>query len=138
MTEQKVSTTRGRSPAKKRVPVSGNRDILTVAGKNEDYFYRWVNDVDNRIQKFLDAGYVFAEPTGKLLGDSTTKTHESIARKGVGKGVTSYLMAIKKEWYEEDQLAKMERVDGREGSLNNSGHDGRYGDIKLKVRTGSL
>jgi hypothetical protein len=43
---------------KKRIPLSGaDRNVLTVQRKEPGFMYRFVNNVDDRIQKFLDAGY---------------------------------------------------------------------------------
>lgn len=36
-----------------RVPVSGRRDVMTVADQDPNFVYRWVNDVGNRIDQFL-------------------------------------------------------------------------------------
>lgn len=120
---------------RKRIPVSGRKDILTVEGKDKNYVYRWVNDVENRIQQFLDAGYIFVDPDGKLLGDdsqdNSSTPRESVASKYVGKGVTAFLMAQRKEWYEEDQKSQEERLQSIERSLGKSGQDGRYGEIKI-------
>jgi hypothetical protein len=145
MTEQEVKTTsraaRKTATRKKRVPISGNRDILTISGKEPGYVYRWVNDVDNRIQKYLDAGYIFVDTAGKTIGESTIENARdtetgSVISKYVGKGITSYLMAQKEEWYEEDQRNKAERTDRSEGSLKSSG-DGSYGKLEIK-RGGEL
>lgn len=125
-----------KAPARRnRVPVSGNRDILTVEGLESGYVGRWVNDIDHRIQKYLDAGYVFVDPSGKTLGETTVdnaRTSEgSVTSKYVGKGVTAYLMAQKKEWYDEDQAEKAGEIDRGESALNKTGQDGRYGETRI-------
>ncbi len=118
-----------------RVPVSGQRDILTVENKDESNIYYWTNDVDDRIQRFVDGGYSFVTADGKLVGtrqvDSTGKSIGSIVSKNVGLGVTAYLMAISREWYEEDQKAKQDSITAVEESMRNSGQDGNYGDVKI-------
>ena len=123
------------APNRKRVPVSGRRDLLTVDHKEPGYVYRWVNDVEANIQKHLDAGYVFSEPSGKLLGevtqDNNPEVRESVASKYVGRGITAYLLAQREEWYEEDQKAKQKEVDRSEEALNKTGQDGRYGDVRI-------
>lgn len=127
--------TRKTTAKRDRIPVSGSRDILTVEGKDNDFVYRWVNDVENRIQRFLDAGYVFVDPQGKIIGDDTQDNsatpRESVAQKYVGKGITAFLMAQRKEWYEEDQKARNDQLDQTEKSLGKSGQDGRYGEVRI-------
>ena len=123
---------------KERIPVSGNRDILTYENI-PGYVTRWVNDVDNRIPKYLDAGYVFVKPDGKLMSGEESihnarSTTEGVLTKNVGKGITAYLMAQKEEWYEEDQKAKSDRVNKLEGKLTEKplGKD-EYGEVKTEV-----
>lgn len=117
----------------KRTPVSGNRDILTVDGKEDGYEYRWVNDIDNRIQKFKDGGYELVEHD-VTVGQSTVDSAQSVGTvksKPVGKGTTSYLMRIKKEWHAEDQKAKQRSVAESEASLYER-EDGQYGNVQIK------
>lgn len=131
--EQTNLETRKEAPARKRVPVSGNRDILTVHGKEDGFVYRWVNDNDNRVQRFLDAGYDFVEHDVNVGTKSVDNTDTSIGRvsKNVGRGVTSYLMRIDEDWYKEDQDAKQKTVNASEASLNKPG-DGQYGNVKIE------
>ena len=144
-------TTRKTASAKpKRTPVSGARDILNFNEKKDGYVYRWVNDKDNRIQRFLEAGYTFvgqdADNRGQLIsGDKSINNSSGVVSgvitKSVGKGDTSYLMAISEEYYEEDQSAKQTQIDKVESALTKtSGQDGRYGDVNIsrKGRVGKL
>lgn len=120
-----------------RIPVGGNKDILTVKGKNDNYVYRWVNDTDNRIQTFLEAGYDF-EQSDVAVGTKDVNQEVgkgSTVTKAVGKNTTAYLMKIPKEWYEEDQAAKQrDRVDRAEEMIHEHANkvSGRYGEIKVK------
>lgn len=118
-----------------RTPISGNRDILTVDGKDEEYVYRWMNDMDNRIQRALDGGYNFVTDDGKQVGtrqvDNPNSNVGSVVSKDVGKGVTSYLMALPRDLYEQDQAAKHSDIDSTEASLRKSGQDGNYGSVKI-------
>lgn len=120
-----------------RIPVSGSRDILTVAGKDPSYVYRWVNDTDGRIARFRAAGYEFVEHEVGV-GQRTTDSAKGVEKgwsKDVGQGITAYLMRIKREWFEEDQAAKQANVDRSEESLFrqlNKGGDGSYGKVTTK------
>lgn len=126
-----------------RVPVGGHRDLLTVRGKEDDYEYRWVlakNEDDTRIMEFLSAGYEFCAADKHAIGQDNvyqTKNVGSIVRKPSGDGQYLYLMRIYKEWYEEDQAAKSQKLKEKERSITrerdpeNKGDDGQYGNIKL-------
>ncbi len=120
-----------------RIPVSGNRNILTMNGKEDGYVYRWVNDMDGRIERFKQAGYEFvAHEIG--VGDKTADTGKgtsSVISKDVGSGITAYAMRIKKEWYDEDQAAKAQAVAASEESMFralNKQEEGSYGEVTLK------
>lgn len=123
----------------KRIPVGGSRDILTVDGLPEGYVGRWVNDEDARIQKFLDGGYEFVQRNGEIaVGVTTVDSSEgsgSLYSKNVGNGIVAYLMAIPKEYYEEDAKERAKQVDKTEADMLrklNNGDDGRYGEVTLR------
>lgn len=116
----------------KRVPV-GTRNRLEVIGKNPDYEYRIVNDVDDRIDRFKAAGYEVVPVSESRLATQRvgqgTPTG-SIAEMPVGGGIRGVLMKIPKEWYQEDQKLKQEAIDETERSIKPK-NDGTYGDIKI-------
>lgn len=124
---------------KVRIPVSDNRDILTVKGKDDGYVYRWVVDIDNRIQRFQDGGYDFVDRDSiGLIGVPSVNQAQNDGKtvmKQTGGGNTSYLMKIKREWYEEDQLNKTRKINESESAMKrklNSGEDGQYGKVEIK------
>jgi hypothetical protein len=47
--------------------------------------------------------------------------------KPVGNGVNGYLMRIPKDWYDEDQKAKMKKVDESERAMKPNTATGQYG-----------
>lgn len=112
---------------KERIPVSGARDILTVANKDPNYEYRWVLDVPGRLEKFKDGGW---EPVqedlevGQSTVDRGTKIG-SVITKHAGRAMTLVLMRIPKEWYDEDQDAKQDRVTALEESMMRDIRSGR-------------
>ena len=55
MANSKAKTRKQARPV--RTPVSGRRDIMTVAGKDDAFVYRWVTDVKDRISRFVAGGY---------------------------------------------------------------------------------
>lgn len=122
---------------KVRIPISGNRDILTVKGKDNGFVYRWVNDKDGRIETFKAAGYETVDSPDIEIGVEGVKTGSNLGStvsKSVGQGTTAYLMRIEKEYYKEDKLAKAKAVDAKEASLNEHARElsGRYGSIDIK------
>ena len=119
----------------RRTPVSGQRDILTVDGKEKGYSYRWVNDKDGRIEKFKDAGYEVVSHDVEVGQGAANKasTVGSVKSKGVGQGTTAILMRIKDEWYEEDQQSKQRDINEREASMMSpSRREGQYGNISIE------
>lgn len=122
-----------------RTPVAGNRDKLAVRGIPEGKVARWVNDLDegSRIQMFLDAGYEFVTSKGLTIGDRTVDTSTldtgSVRTKNVGAGVTAYLMAIDKEFYDEDQQAKYDEIQRTEESMfrDDINSEDRYGKVNI-------
>lgn len=136
-----------------RVPVSGQRDIMSVFNKDKNFHYRWVVDLDergSRILKFERAGYHFSpietEDQRLVVGeDAVYRSRKedrdvSIIRLPTGGGHFSYLMRIKKEWYNEDQEAKQLPIDEMEaqitGDLTPDGQSkkdlGQYGSVSIK------
>lgn len=126
------------SRAAKRIPVSGNKNVMTVADRDPNYMYRWVNDNrDGRIDRFKQGGYEFVEKNDHEVGDRTAETSTgatSLVTKMVGKDVTAYLMRIPMEFYEEDQEAKIKAIAESEEDMKrqlNSGTNGTYGNVKF-------
>lgn len=120
-----------------RIPLGEKRDLLTVQNPVEGLKYRNVNDVDGRIERFKQAGYEFVEDV--QLGSSNVDGNQAdsgVVSRDVGKGVTSYVMAIREDWYEEDQAKKQLAVDETESAMRksvdkNTTTDGTYGECKV-------
>ena len=131
-----------------RIPVSGIRDIMTVLGKDPHFQYRFVLDKTEggaRIMRFDRGGWTFARmddlPGGISVGTESvykSKTDGSLVRFPTGEGYFSYLMKIKKEWFDEDQLAKLDAIDATEKSIIEAGrpdgeeNKGQYGEVKIE------
>lgn len=134
-----------------RIPVGGHRDIMTVYGKDESYEYRWVedkSDAGSRILRFKRGGWEFvsADPRdssgGVIVGEENVYSSEqngSIVRLPTGGANYSYLMRIKKEWYDEDQVAKQDKIDMVEDAIRRTGTSegedfGQYGNVAISDR----
>jgi len=117
----------------KRTPVSESRDVLAARNIPEDKVARWVNDVSDRIIRFREGGWEFITDTGVCVGEKTVEASRdcgSTIRRLVGTGpnnepLYAYLMAISKDWYNEDQERKQDRVDELEESIYERAQDYR-------------
>jgi hypothetical protein len=118
---------------KKRTPVGGARDILTVPLKDPNYEYRWVVDSPGRIQRFKDGGWE-VDTDNVDIGQRTVDRESRIGSavtKASGDGRTLVLMRIPKEWYDEDQKAKSDRLDALDGTMRQDAKEGRYGVLEV-------
>lgn len=111
---------------KERIPVNGNRDILTVADKKDDLEYRWVLDSPGRLEKFFQAGWEIVKDNlkvGQTAVDSGSRLGDAVTTSRGGQVLV--LMSIPKEWYDQDQKAKQEKVDAVEELMNAQLREGR-------------
>ena len=119
----------------RRTPISGYRNPLTVKGKDPEYEYRIVNDVDGRIDDLREVGYEVVTDSKHKIGDKrvATPTKEgSPITKHVGNGITGVLMRIKKEWFDEDQDAKQQKVKDIEQSMKaDAATKSDYGKLEI-------
>ena len=122
-----------------RIPVGAARDILTVQGKDPNYEYRWVLDDPKRpgrLQRFKDGGYEVVTDTnevGQNTVDRGKKLGSAITRPDGGN--TLVLMRILKEWYDEDQALKEEKISALEQTMvADVKGDGGYGGMVIERR----
>lgn len=122
--------------ARVRIPIGARRDITAVRDTPEGYIDRWVNDEPGRIQRFKEAGYELVQSAS--VGDSGvdgTHNQDGVVSRNMGKGVTSYLMRQRKDYYSEDQAEKQKYVDQTEETMRRSKHetrsDGLSGEVKI-------
>lgn len=120
----------------KRIPM-GRRNTLQVYGLTDtaEFKYRFFNDIGDRLFQCLDAGYEFVNKDGLAVGDSNVESArgtESVVKKGVGMGVTAYLMRIPMELYLQDRLAKDRLADEAEAGIKAPKVDGSYGSVKVE------
>lgn len=128
-----------------RVSVAAQRDKLNVLGLDtKNFYYRWVNDVEERVAEFLNAGYIFVEKSEiKQSGDptiDTSKGTDSRVRKGVGGGKVAYLMKLPMELRRQDEAAKeaeileteraMMRIKSKDNQ-HSAAHDADYGSLTI-------
>lgn len=117
-----------------RVPL-GQRNVMTVPPHliEEGYVYRIINDkyrnAETRLADAMKGGWEFVEgddAIGDPRSGDATKLDSRVARH-VGNGVTGYLMRIRKDWYDEDQKVKQDKVDETEKAMKPDKSRGQYG-----------
>ena len=118
--------------ARKSLFQRGPQSIL--GEKDPNYVYRFVNDTGSRVANFQSAGYEFVEDKDLVVGDSRVFAPSDLGsakRVTSNDGTTSYLMRIKKEYYEEDQAAKAALINEIEQAMKRDASQGMYGSIKV-------
>lgn len=121
MTRQRKTNRRERVPFGV-ASLKMNLDSSTMERlKKEEKVPRWINDVDDRIISAERGGYEFVDDSGHeaiKTGDAgEVQEQDRRIKRRVGKTkdgapIIAYLMAIPKEYYDEDQ-AKKEEVNAR-------------------------
>jgi len=118
----------------KRKPL-GRQDVLKYPGR-PGYVRRVVNDREDRIRRFEEAGYNIVQDADLVPGEKRAGDASQVGApvsKQVGGGMRAYLMEIPEEWYNEDQAVKQGQVDAYEQEMQRTrgGVDGSYGDMKI-------
>jgi hypothetical protein len=130
---EKNSIAKAPSGRVKRTPIT-TRNVLTVEGKDPEYHYRIVNDDGNRVQMFINAGYEIESAANIQVGDKRVgqATPEGTkAQVVVGQNQKAFVMKIHKDYFEEDQAAKQDKVTSLESSTKQKALDGTYGKLDI-------
>jgi hypothetical protein len=134
MTEKTVNKAPSGRP--KRQPV-GLRNRLTVADKDPNYEYRWINanaDGGDRPAILQESGYEYVPKSDARRANIRVSDAGALGAFETtpgGGGDTLVLMRQKREYYEEDQKAKQARVDETDRAQHRT-PDGLYGSITSK------
>lgn len=111
------------------------RGPQSIAGdKDPNYVYRFVNDTGSRISNYQSAGYEFVEDKELVVGDSRVFDPSdlgSVKRVTSNDGTVSFLMRIKKEFYDEDQAKKAALIDETEQAMKRDASQGMYGKLTI-------
>ena len=133
-TEKEVEKVVNTSKRPERVSL-GTRNILT-APKKRGYVRRFVNNEPGRVAQYEAAGYsVVKEDT--QIGDpkiGKSSLPGSAAARPVGGGITTVLMEIREDWYNEDQKAKQDQILMSESDMKrklNTKKEGVYGGVEI-------
>jgi len=129
-----------------RRPMLGARLKLEVRNKDPNYEYRWFNDEGSRIVDAIESGREYVLKDDVVLDASVEKpglgsyVSKCVGKHPDGSPKMAYLLRIRKEWYDEDQIEKNKAADLvdqsiRSGSLAavpnayTPGHDRVSGDV---------
>ena len=119
--------------ARKPLHQRGPQSIHGEKGPN--FVYRFVNDTGSRLHNFEMAGYEMVTGDELTVGDTRVADASNV---GSGKrvisndGTVSFLMRIKKEFYDEDQAAKATQLAEQEAAMKPNASQGMdYGSLKV-------
>ena len=129
MSKETVKSARvARKPLTQRGPQA-------IAGtKDADFVYRFVNDTGSRVANFQAAGYELVTSDDLTVGDNRVSDASDLgsAKRVVSNdGTTSYLMKIKREWYDEDQATKAAALAEQEAAMKQEATNGMYGKLNI-------
>lgn len=124
-----------RTERKTRVALNGQRNILTVDGKDPNYSYRIVNDTGDRIAQFEAQGYEIVSDKTMKVGDrrvANPTAEGSPVQVSVGGGTKAFVMRIKKEFALEDAEAKQVVVNETEAAMKKDAvKNADYGNLQI-------
>ncbi len=127
-------TNKAPSGRTRRQPV-GTRNRLSLHGMEAGFEYRIVADRSDNISQLEAAGYEFVPADKITVGDSRVNVPKADGEKAtvsLGGGETGYVMRQRKEWYEEDQQAKMKAIQETKDSIQRkSKNKDDYGSVKI-------
>lgn len=129
MSRESVKSARvARKPLTQRGPQA-------IAGtKDPEFVYRFVNDTGSRVANFQAAGYELVTSDDLTVGDNRVSDASDLgsAKRVVSNdGTTSYLMKIKREWYDEDQATKAAALAEQEAAMKQDAVNGMYGKLNI-------
>lgn len=93
---------------------------------------RWINDVNDRIARALRGDWKHVMESTGIDGEEKKPVSMVVGTKEDGTPMVAYYMEIPREFYEEDQAAKLEQVDRIDDAIRHGttagehGTDGRY------------
>lgn len=96
--------------SRKRIPL-GTRNVLT-APKKVGFERRFINDVGDRVQTFIDAGWNVVTDGSKVGDDKAgvASTIGSTVNPSVGGGNRGVLVEIPRELYEADRAESQKKI----------------------------
>ena len=148
-TRREAPRTRPEQERPKRVSLEEQKDLINVQVPDDDYRYRYVNDMAqssgrNRIDAFKLAGWEVVDDPQAIGEDGSSNIASGDTGAEVYAGldkvtrqpVKSILMRIHKDLYDSDFIAKQRKLDAQEAALRRKTAELvndplTYGDVKL-------
>jgi len=138
--KQQTKPTRMQRP-KRDGRVSLHKQKRIRIEKEDGYYYRLVNDVDDRVARFKKAGYEVVEKKLDKRGADASEPSQmgSTATQPVGSGKTGVYMRIPQEWHDDDQAEKQLENDRIMNQIE-KGHagaqlPGQFGRVSIDDQT---
>jgi hypothetical protein len=116
----------------RRIPIGADRNVLFVDGQDPTKKYAWINDYN--VDNMKASGFEHVEVGQVRVSDASHYGSQigNVISKGVGAGVTAYLMCIDKELYDQDMKLLDVRTDEQEhGIYREAKSDGLVGNLKF-------
>ena len=120
---------------RKRPPINGRGDVLTLSDLDSEYMYRVFNDKGTRIAQHKDYGWETVSADDVTIGTRNAVHAGGIATVTVDSsdGTKGVVMRIRKDWYDEDQKAKQDAIAKTEEQIvGESNNDGNYGKVSIE------
>jgi len=115
----------------KRKPVS-QRGRLELTNTDPNREYRLINAEAHRMSIFEEGGWKIENIKDFLVGGQRTDVATPIDNTvSVGGGQKQVLVSIEKEFYNEDQKSKAEKIDATEAGMKPKTSEGQYGSIQI-------
>lgn len=119
----------------RRIPLGTDRDVLWVSEKDPNKQYAWINE--HNVEHMKASGFELVPIGDVRVADNSRYGSQmgDVISKGVGAGVTAYLMCIDKQLYDEDMAAIAAKADAQEaGIYREAKSGGLVGEIKFGKR----
>lgn len=113
---------------RQRVPLGTRQQRLGATGLPPGTVGRWINDTGDRLARAQQAGYDFVPDTTQAIsGDVGSRKSQVVGTHANGEPMRAYLMAIPREFYEEDQAVKRQEIEAKEAPIKDAraGQDAR-------------
>lgn len=147
-TRREAPRTRPETERPKRISLEEQKDLITVQRPDDDYVYRYVNDMAmangrHRIAAFELAGWevvddeisIGEDGNANIAGGTTGAEVYAGLDKVTRQPVKSILMRIHKDLYDEDFIKKQRKLDAQDAALKRKTKELiddplMYGDVK--------
>ena len=116
----------------RRIPIGADRDVLWVDGQDPTKKYAWINDYN--VDNMKASGFEHVPIGNVRVSDASHYGSQmgDVICKGVGAGVTAYLMCIDKEFYEQDMKLLEAKTDEQvAGIYREAKSGGLSGELKF-------